>query len=333
MQVMSYQATRYVLPCGVVLGLLTLVGAGGEQADRPPVSGPPSASSVAQSKDHVVQLKQCLVSLIHDVEVPAREAGVLVKIDVREGQEIKVDQQVAQIDDERAKAQQVVAQHQLKHAQATATNDVNVRYAKAAAKVSEAELTAAQSLNQLSPGTISVAEIRRLDLALKHATLAIEQAENDQHLSDLASHVRSAELKAAEIDVRRRAIFAPVAGTVVEILKKPGEWLQAGEAVLRIVQLERLRVEGFVQAEQVGGEELADRPVTVSVRRQRGQTAQFAGKIVFVNPIIEASGNYRVWAEVDNRRKAGHWLLQPGMEAQMTIELKTPPGPVTTQLP
>ena len=64
-----------------------------------------------------------------------------------------------------------------------------------------------------------------------------------------------------------------------------------------------------MQAEQVGGEELADGQVTVSVARQRGRTAQFTGKVVFVNPIIEANGNYRVWAEVDNRQENGHWLL------------------------
>ena len=55
---------------------------------------------------------------------------------------------------------------------------------------------------------------------------------------------------------------------------------------------------------------------------------QFAGKVVFVNPTIEASGNCRIWAEVDNRQQHGHWLLQPGMEAQMTIELRAPSEPM-----
>jgi hypothetical protein len=86
-----------------------------------------------------------------------------------------------------------------------------------------------------------------------------------------------------------------------------------------------------VHAEELGVEEVTDCNIKVVVRRQRGRTAEFTGKVVFVNPIIEASGNYRVWAEVDNRQQQGHWLLQPGMEAQVTLQLKQPirdlPGP------
>jgi hypothetical protein len=34
---------------------------------------------------------------------------------------------------------------------------------------------------------------------------------------------------------------------------------------------------------------------------------------------LKAGGEYRVWAEVANRRERGHWLLRPGLEARMTI--------------
>ena len=32
-------------------------------------------------------------------------------------------------------------------------------------------------------------------------------------------------------------------------------------------------------------------------------------------------GEYRVWAEVVNRAERGHWLLRPGLEVEMTIDL------------
>ncbi len=310
---------RSAAACGAAFSLLTLVGAGDDGKGRqPPVSAGPT--SAAQR----VQLKQCLVSLIHDVEVPAREAGVLTKVEVHEGQEVKAQEPLAQVDDERARAQRQVAEHQLQHAEATAANDVNVRYSKAASNVSQAEVAEAEEANRTSAGAVAAAEVRRLQLTSRRAALGIEQAESERHLNDLASKVRAAELRAAESDVQRRVVVAPVAGMVVEVFKEPGEWVQAGEAILRIVQLQRLRVEGYVHAEQLGCNEVAGCQVTVAVRRQRGRIAQFTGKVVFVNPIIEASGNYRVWAEVDNRQEQGHWLLQPGMEAQMTIDLKSP---------
>ena len=64
------------------------------QPPRPDHSATSSASSPSDASP--LRLKACLVSLIHDVEVPAREAGVLTKIEVREGQEVKADQQMAQ---------------------------------------------------------------------------------------------------------------------------------------------------------------------------------------------------------------------------------------------
>ena len=45
--------------------------------------------------------------------------------------------------------------------------------------------------------------------------------------------------------------------------------------------------------------------------------------ITFVNPLVQAGGEYRVWAEVVNRQENGEWLLRPGLEAEMTIDVGT----------
>jgi multidrug resistance efflux pump len=137
----------------------------------------------------------------------------------------------------------------------------------------------------------------------------------------MTAAARDAEWKLARHDVERRRLLASLDGVVVQLLKHPGEWLQAGEPVLRLVRMDRVRVEGFVDASLYGDDEVADQPVRVFVARQRGQRETFSGKIVFVNPLIEASGNYRVWAEVENRQRNGRWLLRPGSEAEMVIEL------------
>jgi hypothetical protein len=67
--------------------------------------------------------------------------------------------------------------------------------------------------------------------------------------------------------------------------------------------------------------EVSSRPVQVSVQLARGRTASFQGKIVFVNPLVDAGGVYRVWADVVNRRDGDQWLLRPGLEADMTIDV------------
>jgi hypothetical protein len=47
---------------------------------------------------------------------------------------------------------------------------------------------------------------------------------------------------------------------------------------------------------------------------------KFSGQIVFVSPLVEAGGEYKVWAEVDNRVSPNkNWILQPGLSATMKI--------------
>ena len=89
-----------------------------------------------QGKGHIMPIDQA--------EVPAQEQGVLTKFFIREGYEVKKDDPLAQIDDEQAKMSVQVQQAKLNAAEREASNDVNIRYAKAAKNVAEAELKSAK---------------------------------------------------------------------------------------------------------------------------------------------------------------------------------------------
>jgi multidrug efflux pump subunit AcrA (membrane-fusion protein) len=95
----------------------------------------------------------------------------------------------------------------------------------------------------------------------------------------------------------------------------------AGEPVLQVIRVDRLRVEGFLNATEVGPEEVAGRPVTVEVQIAGGRTARFSGKVVFISPLVQAGDKYRVRAEVENRTENNTPVLRPGMTATMTIAL------------
>jgi multidrug efflux pump subunit AcrA (membrane-fusion protein) len=90
--------------------------------------------------------------------------------------------------------------------------------------------------------------------------------------------------------------------------------------VLQVIRIDRLRVEGFLNATEVSPEEVADRPVTVEVQLAGGKTARLNGKVVFISPLVQAGDKYRVRAEVENRAENGHPLLRPGMTAMMNIQ-------------
>jgi multidrug resistance efflux pump len=159
-------------------------------------------------------------------------------------------------------------------------------------------------------------------LEQRAAVLSIEKSKVELRIAGLQAKVSEAELAAATEKVERRRIKSPLDGQVQKLNRHVGEWVQAGEPVLRVVQVNRLRTEGFLNISEFAPEEISGRPVTVQVVFARGRTETFNGKIVFVDPMVEAGGQYLVRAVIQNREENGQWLLRPGMNAEMTIQLK-----------
>jgi macrolide-specific efflux system membrane fusion protein len=192
--------------------------------------------------------------------------------------------------------------------------------------VAEAEYAQVQEANRRHRDTVPASDERRKLLAWRSAELQIEQAEFERKLATLRSDTRAAEVEAADTSIARRQIRAPLAGLVVDVRRNRGEWVQPGESVLRIVRIDRLRVDGFLSAESFEPQDAAGRPVKVSVRLPRG-VVDFSGRVVFVSPLVE-SGQFLVRAEVENRAEGEQWLLRPGLTADMEIDA-APRPPMT----
>src|SRR5690606_34597594 len=147
----------------------------------------------------------------------------------------------------------------------------------------------------------SAGELRRVQLNVQRANLEIEQAELEQRLTAFTRDVRQAELEVAEIEIDRRRILAPISGMIVDVKKKVGEWVEEGETVFTAVRMDQLEVEGFVNAREFGASEVSGRPVHVLAELERGRLERFSGRVVFVDPNVQADGAYRVTARIDNR--------------------------------
>jgi macrolide-specific efflux system membrane fusion protein len=133
--------------------------------------------------------------------------------------------------------------------------------------------------------------------------------------------VKENEYQAAQERVKRHRITAPISGVVVQINRRLGEWVKPGEAVVRILRLDRLRAEGFLKACYLS-DGLQGRQVTLVVDLPDEPGAEFPGKIVFLDPEIDpVNGQIRIWAEVQNKGLR----LRPGMRAKTTIEAPRKP--------
>lgn len=267
-------------------------------------------------------IKHCLVSSIQEVQVPAAESGPLTLVTAKEGMPVKTDALLAQIDDRQARLDKEAAEAQRDAALAQAADDVEIRFAKASFDVSDAELQQNLDINQRSPGSVPLSEIRRLRLTKHKAELQIDRARLDTKVTKLTADVEQSKVKSALGAVQRRQIISPIGGTVIAIHHQQGEWIDAGEPLVHIVKMDELYVEGFLSAAEHNPSEISDREVSVIVPLARGRQVQLAGSVVFVSPVFQAGNKYRIRAKVKNQQENKQWLLRPGSTAEMTIHFR-----------
>ena len=266
------------------------------------------------------EFKSARVLVIDEVEISVQEAGILDKLEVRENSVIKAGQVLGNVEDSKPRGIMEKTRLEVVIAKEKAANEVNLKYAKKAAEVAKAHYDRAQSTNNIQPGTISQTELDEKRLEAERTELAIEQAEREGRLFELEYQLKQKELDVAQVDVERRQLLAPIDGTVVEKFKSPGEWVNPGDAVLRVLRLDRLRVEVLANAQQYGPD-LQGKAVTLEVELTKGRFERYEGTVVFVSPEIEpVESTFRVWAEVLNHNRQ----LRPGLQGTLTIHLSTP---------
>jgi multidrug efflux pump subunit AcrA (membrane-fusion protein) len=145
------------------------------------------------------------------------------------------------------------------------------------------------------------------------ADAALIEAQDTQKLAQ-------AKLKSAERAAEEHIIRAPFAGQILEEFKHEGESVAAREPVVRLGNLDTVRVWAYIPVEYAfrvtPGTEIVIQPRLGNVQL----TKSFRGVISSVDQSIQpiAEEAIRVYADLDN---SGH-ELKPGMKAKMTILLK-----------
>ena len=266
-----------------------------------------------------IEIESVLITVIEEVKVPAREAGELSAVSVREGQLVKAGEVIAQVDDADARLAARKAALERDIAAKDAENDIQVRFAKKSKDVTAVELQRALKQQNRFDKSISDSELDRLRLTDQRAGLEIEQAEHDLVKAKLTERLKGNDVDIAKRAIDRRQVVSPIDGMVVQIHQRRGEWVEPGATVVRLLRINRLRAEGQVNMRDIRGD-LTGRAVSLSVTLPDGAATSYRGKVVFVSPEINpVNGLVKVWAEIDNPRL----LLRPGMRAAMTIEPAT----------
>jgi macrolide-specific efflux system membrane fusion protein len=261
-----------------------------------------------------IEVESVVLRLLEEAEVPAQESGVVTSVAVREGQRVKKGELLTQIDDQVPRLAADAARAQFEIARAKATNDVQIRFAKKSLEVSVAELRRSTESIERFPKSVSQSQLDVEKLSVEKNQLESEQAEEERKIAVLEMNAKQNELTATEAEVTRRRIVAPFDGVIVQVYVRKGEWVKPGQKALRIVNVDRLKAEGFIPAAQATAG-LDGSPVKLTVE-SIADSSPFDGTIVFVSPEVDPiTGQVRVWAEIDNRKAR----LRPGQPARMIV--------------
>ncbi len=272
----------------------------------------------------VLEVDEAQVSLIQNAFIAAPMPGVVAKVDVSEGDEVQVGTRLVLLSDDQARSELQAAQAAYEAARLVADNDVDQRYAQRTLEVRQREFEQSQIANNNFRGAISETELEKLRLVVDQSRLAIEQAAHDQNIAGATAAEKLAAVKIAKERLELHGIETLVAGFVSEVDVQPGEWVEAGKPIVRVIALDPIRVECFIDGKTLGSE-LVGHPVRFFPADAKDDQS-VTGKVTFVSPELHpVTGQVRLWATIRNADRK----IRAGMRGRLVIEAK-PVAPAAT---
>jgi RND family efflux transporter MFP subunit len=277
----------------------------------------PAAMVAAQASD-VIEIDSVVLRPLVEAEIPARQTGVLAEILATEGATVQEGDLLASLDSR--VAQLAVEKAQLERAQAAAVlaNELSIEYADKALEVARAELARSLESNEQFPNSISDSQLDVERLTVEKLQLERRQAEHELELQRFELQVKDNALAAAQLELDLHEVRGPFVGVVALVRERVGEWVEPGDAVLRLVAIDRLRAEGFAPAD-VASDALVGTEVQFTLAPgDHDDPVVVAGVVRFVSPEVDpVNGQVRLWAELDNADRR----LRPGQQGQLQIHI------------
>jgi HlyD family secretion protein len=213
-----------------------------EQLGAAPAAAAPSAAPAAANADRVVAEGRMVTYPGAEVEVAADLSGTLVRFLVKEQDEVRKGQLLAELK----------------------ADDLRAELAEARARIGEAEA-------DIRFADVDAARADRL-LAEKVGTPeAMDRARRNREAAYARRETALASVDRLEAVLAKTRIVAPISGVVVTRFADAGERLEAGTPLVTIANLKKTRVEAEVDEFDAGRVELGA-PVTVTAEGFTGQS-------------------------------------------------------------
>jgi multidrug efflux pump subunit AcrA (membrane-fusion protein) len=135
---------------------------------------------------------------------------------------------------------------------------------------------------------------------------------------------KKSERELADLEIVKRKILAPFSGFVETRVAQLGEWVQPGSPIVQIVQMDRLRAQGFVSAVSPDRAVSPGMPAVVEFDLGNNRKERINGVVGFVGNDVDLQNRRKIWVEFANSRVGNDWLIKPGMIPVIRIDISQP---------
>jgi len=243
-------------------------------------------------------------------------------LSVQMGVSVTKGQLLALLDDDDVLVRINMAKTDLAMARAEAESEASVKEADALVKIAEAEYENSKEIDKQLDDAVSLFELRRLSATAERSRYRAEVTRVDQIIAELTLAARESQLERIQVEQKRRRVVSPINGVVVRKFRDAGEWVNVGAPVVRLVRMDRLRAEALVDSDEFAPADLLGKTMNLNVRIKKNVVRQVRAKVTFASPEVSSGGRFVIYAEFDNPKENGEWVVRPGLSATAEIEIQ-----------
>jgi len=281
-----------------------------------------AGSTSSESGDDKINVPYCSIEFVDDIMLPALEAGAITTINVREGQFITAGTIVGQIDDS-------LPHYELDRAKLRYQNAFKAAKDQTSILAAQKEYELARNVYEKNKrlrgkGSRSESEVMESRFQREIALLKLDKANNDREMAFGEAKVELAGMDSVKQRIARHTLRSNYDAYVVDIIKKPQEYVNIGDDVIRLARMDQMWVQASLNAKSLNAADAENRPVTVTLKTANGEET-FEGKIDQVSLEYVSAEEYQVKIKVQNRREGNSWMLRPFSQVSMVIHMDRAP--------
>jgi len=266
-------------------------------------------ASVAQNIENAVLLRG-QTEAARDVIVRAETGGTVVSEPLRKGAQVDQGTLLCRLDPGTRGATLAEAEARLAEARARVP-EAAARVAEAEARVHEAEINQIAASQLSEGGFASATRVANAEAALSSAKATLSAAKSGLESAGAGIRAAEATVDRAQDDLGKLEISAPFSGLLESDSAELGSLLQPGDPCATVIQLDPIKLVGFVPETQLGLIE-----VGANAGAQLASGEDLRGKVTFLaRSADETTRTFRVEVTVPNP----DWTLRDGQTAEIVI--------------